>query len=911
VTVAHDATSLSAIWSTATAQTVSHAGAASGVKGVLIRVVQGGGAGGNQDDLGATPVATYGGQALAEIADVANAGGEQSRVWFFFLGSGVPQGTQTASVTSNGTHSKAYTVTTLTGAADLLVDVVNNLTPGIFANPSLTLDYTDGLASWVAYYAQHTGLAAPVTTVQAGSTHEFGADFGQDGAMWARKSGSAGTSTTMGYTAASDDVNAVGVVIKEGAAGQTKTIAQALETDTATALTRRKLRAVGQAVETGTATAITRQKVRTIGQAVETNTATAFTRRKLRTVAQAVETDTATPFVQKTVRTIAQAVETDTATAFTRQKFRAVGQALETDTAQPITPPAPPGISYVVGGEIEGLSNASVASYSPDQWPSLLAGDVAVLYVATGTTGPPTITVTAPGGAAYDAGTPIDSGTTLRLQRFIRKIASDGEAAPTIAFSINSNSSCAGFSLRGVHPTQIVDVTDTTASSGATATSITLPALSVATNGAWLAVGYASRVAAAPYPNLTAGAGHTERSQRAASSTGSGTTTAAYTRTANPVTTAGNPFDGASFTHDIVGGARQVIVHTALRPAPGGAGQTKAIGQATSTETAQAIVRQKVRAVAQALSAETATALVRQKFRAVAQAISTGIAQPITRRKLRAVGQAVEADTATQIARRKQRTVGQAASTETATAVVGQKRRPVAQALEADTATQLTRRKQRAVAQALEADTATAVGHRKIKQLAQALETDTAQPVTRSGAAKIIAQALETDTATAIARRKQRAVGQATEVDTATQLTRRKIKQLAQALETDTATQLARRKTRTVAQALEADTASQLTRRKVRLVLQALEADTATALVPPGIVRVIGQALEVDIAQAIVVVHTIGRVLEVEGALSVAGAVEGDQMPGAEVSGLSGASEPPSGQGMLALEVSGAQSAGG
>lgn len=108
----------------------------------------------------------------------------------------------------------------------------------------------------------------------------------------------------------------------------------ATETDTAFAITRRKVRAVGLAAqETDTAFAIARSKVRAIGLTTETDTATIVARRKLRAVGLASETDSATVVGRRKVRAIALATETDTAFTVAHRKLVTVGLATETDTA--------------------------------------------------------------------------------------------------------------------------------------------------------------------------------------------------------------------------------------------------------------------------------------------------------------------------------------------------------------------------------------------------------------------------------------------------------------------------------------------------------------------------------------------------------------------------------------------------
>lgn len=118
-----------------------------------------------------------------------------------------------------------------------------------------------------------------------------------------------------------------------------KAASQAAETDTAGAITPVAGHIVGRATETDTATTTARSKALGVARAVETDSGTPVTPRKLRAVQAATETDTATVLVRLKRRTVAQASETDTATATTRRKLRVVGAATETDTAGGIQRP--------------------------------------------------------------------------------------------------------------------------------------------------------------------------------------------------------------------------------------------------------------------------------------------------------------------------------------------------------------------------------------------------------------------------------------------------------------------------------------------------------------------------------------------------------------------------------------------
>lgn len=117
------------------------------------------------------------------------------------------------------------------------------------------------------------------------------------------------------------------------AGGGTVVLGQATETDTATALSRSKTKAIGQSTETDTATAVVRSKSKALGQASEADSSTAFARSKSLTFGQATETDTGTALVRVKTTSITQVTESDTATSLGGSKSRALTQALETDTS--------------------------------------------------------------------------------------------------------------------------------------------------------------------------------------------------------------------------------------------------------------------------------------------------------------------------------------------------------------------------------------------------------------------------------------------------------------------------------------------------------------------------------------------------------------------------------------------------
>jgi hypothetical protein len=181
------------------------------------------------------------------------------------------------------------------------------------------------------------------------------------------------------------------LVLPAPTAGGTLAIGQAVETDTASAVTRAKTRGVAQASETDTATTTARVKTRGIATAAETDTATAVARVKTQSIGAGVETDTGSPVTiqGQNIVAIGQAAETDTATPVTRTKIRPIGLAAETNTAQPL---AIDGLEFVcqdfsgTAQPVTHAGSASVAAHGGDASTVAYAGSTALVsYGGTAT----------------------------------------------------------------------------------------------------------------------------------------------------------------------------------------------------------------------------------------------------------------------------------------------------------------------------------------------------------------------------------------------------------------------------------------------------------------------------------------------------------------------------------------------
>lgn len=195
----HDTSSEAVRTDTSSPMTWSHPGAASGVKGVVVGFVHGTSA---TDHISAV---TYGGTAMTRSVRATDAATEPGAAELWFLGSSVPQGTQTVSATCGATtddiHGFAWTINASTDLEVIDSDSVS----GDAANPSVTLQTSSRRA--LAFGALYGGGAAPSSFAANSSCLAF-----QDhdlGAFYSVAVAQVENSTSdfaIGGTAVSDDV---------------------------------------------------------------------------------------------------------------------------------------------------------------------------------------------------------------------------------------------------------------------------------------------------------------------------------------------------------------------------------------------------------------------------------------------------------------------------------------------------------------------------------------------------------------------------------------------------------------------------------------------------------------------------------------------------------------------------------
>lgn len=172
---------------------------------------------------------TYGGVALTRLLLQQDVLGEFGSVYQYFLGSGVPTGTQTVSIsrTDNTTPIQAV-VRTLTAGGD--IDVVDTAGAngsgaptgtGNVANPFVDLSY--GGRTCIALGAMWNAVNSPASiTDGTGLTRDADHDFGSSSAVQHHQTTPGSTDFTYGNTVATNNYAMVASAFAEGATTTTK-----------------------------------------------------------------------------------------------------------------------------------------------------------------------------------------------------------------------------------------------------------------------------------------------------------------------------------------------------------------------------------------------------------------------------------------------------------------------------------------------------------------------------------------------------------------------------------------------------------------------------------------------------------------------------------------------------------------
>jgi len=230
--------------------TWGHAGAASGVKGVIVAAVHGVSA---TDHISAV---SYGGVALTRAQRNTDTVTEQGAAEIWFLGSGVPQGNRTVSVTCGATTDDFhFTSITLLGDRDTRVIDADGISENV-ANPSVTLQYAGYSA--MAFAALYGGGAAPTSfTPNANCTTVHDHDLGAFYSEIIRQTTAGSADFAIGGTSATDDVAFAAIAVTDDEATGTAAVTEADDTSSASGtVTVTGTMAVTEAADTSAASGL-------------------------------------------------------------------------------------------------------------------------------------------------------------------------------------------------------------------------------------------------------------------------------------------------------------------------------------------------------------------------------------------------------------------------------------------------------------------------------------------------------------------------------------------------------------------------------------------------------------------------------------------------------------------------------
>jgi hypothetical protein len=166
---------------------------------------------------------TYGGVAMTPVVSAADTGGEPGRTSLFFLGSGVPTGTQTVLVTySTGTTDDTH-ATSVTFTAALDCEVIDfDVVEGDATNPSITLQ-AGGRQNSVFSSLYAGGDSLGLVTDGTGTTRDTSSDQGSWGSLTGHRTTPGTTDFTYQWTMASDDVAMAALMIAESVTAKSGT----------------------------------------------------------------------------------------------------------------------------------------------------------------------------------------------------------------------------------------------------------------------------------------------------------------------------------------------------------------------------------------------------------------------------------------------------------------------------------------------------------------------------------------------------------------------------------------------------------------------------------------------------------------------------------------------------------------
>lgn len=179
---------------------------------------------------------TYGGVNMTRVLYADDSTGEQVSSYIYFLGTSIPTGTQAVSIphTASG-HSKIAFCITVTADGDTEI-VDSDILEGDQANPQITLD--SGTVTALRCFVIGTGHnSASSLTLISGMSSVGSGTTGTRSIVAARETSPSSGSTTVGWTATSEDVAMSAVAVREISANTTITAGQGTYTITGNAAT--------------------------------------------------------------------------------------------------------------------------------------------------------------------------------------------------------------------------------------------------------------------------------------------------------------------------------------------------------------------------------------------------------------------------------------------------------------------------------------------------------------------------------------------------------------------------------------------------------------------------------------------------------------------------------------------------
>lgn len=251
----------------------------------------------------------------------------------------------------------------------------------------------------------------------------------------------------------------------------------------------------------------------------------------------------------------------------------------------------------------------------------------------------------------------------------------------------------------------------------------------------------------------------------------------------------------------------------------------EAIGQATESDSVNALTKAKRKAIGLVTETETAQAITVDTAleESIGLTTETETAQDFSAGKRRAVGLNAETDSSLSLTTAKQKALGLNTETGSAHAVLSSKAKGLGQNAESQNAQAITARKARALGIATETGQALDLAGSKAKALGLTDETDLAHAVGAQGAT-LVGQATETSQAQPLTARKAQAIGQAGEMTSALGISAKKVMALGIASDEHSSQSLTGRKVRTLSLTTETDQAIGM--ETSRVLLQVVETDS-------------------------------------------------------------------------------------